>query len=155
MTQTLTLTRLEQRLLDEFQHDFPLTPRPYAALAERLDVGEREVIAGLTALHEAGAISRIGAVVRTGAVGASTLAAMAVPAERLASAAALVNSYDEVNHNYERAHRYNLWFVVTARDRERIDEILAEIGARSGYAVLDLPMTESYRLNLGFPLEWS
>ncbi len=143
---------LERALLNDFQRDFPLTPRPFAAFAERLGCAEDEVLEAYQRLQREGSVSRIGAVIRTGAVGASTLAAMAVPAERLAEVAELVSAYPEVNHNYEREHRLNLWFVVTAPSRARLSQVLAEIEGRSGHAVLDLPMLEAYFLDLGFDL---
>ncbi len=143
---------LERALLNDFQRDFPLTARPFAAIAERLGCAEHDVLEVYQRLQREGSVSRIGAVVRTGAVGASTLAAMAVPAERLAAIAELVGAYPEVNHNYEREHRLNLWFVVTAPNRDRVSQLLDEIESRSGLAVLDLPMLESYFLDLGFDL---
>ncbi|HSD96173.1 MAG TPA: hypothetical protein VLB06_03420, partial [Sulfuricaulis sp.] len=100
----------------------------------------------------AGAVSRVGAVVRPNTVGVSTLAAMAVPPERLESVAALVNGYTEVNHNYEREHRLNLWFVATAPDTERLQSTLDEIAARTGYEVLSFPLVEDYHIDLGFEL---
>ena len=145
---------LEKRLLDDFQRDFPLVSRPFAALAERLGASEAEVISGLRGLCEKGVISRVGAVFRPHVVGASTLAAMAVPAERLDEVADLVSSYFEVNHNYEREHRLNLWFVIVAPSAERVAEVLGEIAGRSGLTVLDLPMEAEYRIDLGFGLQW-
>ena len=117
-------------------------------------VGEAEVITGLEGLRERGAISRVGPVLRPQRVGASTLAAMAVPPERLEAVAELVNGYTEVNHNYEREHRFNLWFVATAPDEERLHAVLDEIEARTGCEVLDLPMVEDYHIDLGFKLQW-
>jgi DNA-binding Lrp family transcriptional regulator len=86
--------------------------------------------------------------------GWSTLAAMAVPPRRLEQVAELVSSYPEVNHNYEREHRLNLWFVVTGPDVQHVGSVLQAIEARSGLPVLDLPLVEAYRLDLGFPLQW-
>lgn len=143
---------LDRSLLNDFQRDFPLTPRPFASIAARLGVAEEAVLDAFRQLQHDGKVSRLGAVVRTGAVGASTLAAMAVPQIRLESVADLVSAYPEVNHNYERAHRINLWFVVTADSRARVAQILAEIEAETGLAVLDLPMLEAYFLDLGFDL---
>jgi siroheme decarboxylase len=149
------LDALDRRLLDDFQRDFPLHPRPFAELAQRLDVSEAEVLERLHRLQEQGAISRIGAVLAPHRAGWSTLAAMAVPAEELDEVAELVSSYPEVNHNYEREHQLNLWFVVTALSRERVELILQEIETRSGCPVLDLPLLEAFRLDLGFALSWS
>jgi len=151
----LLLDEVDRRLLNDFQRDFPLTARPYAAMAASLGVDEAEVIARLERLSSAGAVSRVGPVLRPQRVGASTLAAMAVPAERLAEVAELVNAFPEVNHNYEREHRFNLWFVLTAVDEECLAEVIEEIEIRTGIEVLDLPMLEEYHIDLGFPLQWT
>jgi siroheme decarboxylase len=143
---------IDRRLLDEFQRDFPLAPRPYALLAARLGLAEDEVIDRLTRLTATGHIGRVGAVFRPHRVGASTLAAMAVPPDRLAAVADLVGAYPEVNHNYGRDHRLNLWFVVTAPDADRVEAVIADIRQRTGLGVLNLPMEQDFRLDLGFPL---
>lgn len=155
MATTGALDSLDRRLLDEFQHGFPLSPRPFAEIARRLRTDEATVIERLRALVECGAVSRIGAVVAPHSIGWSTLAAMAVPPGRMDEVAALVGGFAEVNHNYEREHRLNLWFVVTGRDEDHVGGVLDEIGRRTGIAVIDLPMLEPYRLSLGFPLRWT
>jgi siroheme decarboxylase len=149
------LNELEKRLLNDFQDGFPLSPRPFAVMAERLGTSEQAVISALEGLQQDGLVSRVGPVFRPNRVGASTLAAMSVPPERLDAVAALVSSFPEVNHNYEREHEINLWFVATATDRERLAEVLSEIGRRTELEVLDLPMVEDYFINLGFPLQWT
>lgn len=149
------LTDIERRLLNDFQHDFPLSPTPYADIAQSLGVGEAEVLATLVRLKDAGAVSRVGAVVRPNTIGASTLAAMAVLPEDLERVAALVSDYAEVNHNYEREHRLNLWFVATAPDSTRLQQVLDKIAARSGYEVLSFPLIEDYHIDLGFELRWT
>jgi siroheme decarboxylase len=145
-------SELDRHLLNDFQHEFPLTPTPYADMARALGVSEDEVLARLAALQADGAVSRVGAVVRPNTVGVSTLAAMAVPAERLEEIAALVSGYTEVNHNYEREHRLNLWFVASALDGARLEAVLAGIAARSGIEVLSFPLVEDYHIDLGFDL---
>jgi DNA-binding Lrp family transcriptional regulator len=149
------LDALSRRLIDAFQSGFPLVPRPYAAIAEQLGVDEAAVLDRVRALKETGCLSRIGAVLPARRFGASTLAAMAVPPERLESVAALVGAYLEVNHNYEREHRFNLWFVVAAPSRERLDAVLTEIKERTGLDVLDLPLRDAFHIDLGFRLEWT
>jgi DNA-binding Lrp family transcriptional regulator len=83
---------LDFRLLNDFQRLFPLAAQPYAVLGEALGVDEAGVIEAFGRLRRAGALSRIGAVFRPGALGASTLAAMEVPAARLEAVAAVVSS---------------------------------------------------------------
>lgn len=142
----------EFRLLNEFQRDFPLCPAPFAELAARLGVGERVVLSGLEKLRREGKISRVGAVFAPKRIGASTLAAMAVPPEQLAAVAAAVNRFAEVNHNYEREHRYNLWFVVTAASEGRLQATLGAIEQAAGYPLLALPLVEEFHIDLGFSL---
>jgi DNA-binding Lrp family transcriptional regulator len=149
------LTDIERRLLNDFQHDFPLSPTPYADIAQSLGVSETEVLATFVRLKQQGTVSRVGAVVRPNTIGASTLAAMAVPPNELEHVAALVTGFSEVNHNYERGHRLNLWFVVTAPDSARLQQVLDEIAARSGYDVLSFPLLEDYHIDLGFELRWT
>jgi DNA-binding Lrp family transcriptional regulator len=144
---------LEHRLLNDFQRRFPLVPQPYAVLAEALGVDERAVLDAFARLREAGALSRIGAAFRPGAIGASTLAAMAVPAARLEAVAAIVSAFPGVNHNYEREHRLNLWFVAAAPGDAALGALLARIEALAGIAVVKLPLVEEYHIDLGFPLD--
>ncbi len=146
------LTPLELRLLNEYQRDLPLTATPFADMAEGLGVDEATVLRLLNKLQEQGVISRVGPVFRPKRVGVSTLAAMAVPEERLDMVAALVNGYGEVNHNYEREHEFNLWFVLTAPTREHLQQVLDEIAQRTGIAVMDLPLRRPFHIDLGFPL---
>ena len=143
----------EFRLLNDFQRDFPLCPAPFAELAARLGVGERSVLGGLEKLRREGKISRVGAVFAPKRIGASTLAAMAVPPAQLATVAAAVNRFPEVNHNYEREHRYNLWFVVTAASEGRLQATLGAIEKAAGYPLLSLPLLEEFHIDLGFPLQ--
>lgn len=149
------LSELDRHLLDRFQHDFPLEPRPFAAIARQLGVDEGRVLERLAYLKRFGALSRVGAVLRPNRVGASTLAAFAVPPERLEQVAAKVSARPEVNHNYEREHAYNLWFVITAADRAGVDRVLGELALETGLEPLDLPMLEDYFIDLGFSLRWA
>lgn len=143
---------LELRLLNDFQHDFPLTPAPFAVLADALGVSEDAVLATLTRLQAQGTVSRVGAVFRPRSIGASTLAALAVPEHDLERVANLVSAYPEVNHNYQREHHYNLWFVVTAPDELALQRVLHDIEERAGRRVLFLPLLEDYHIDLGFDL---
>jgi DNA-binding Lrp family transcriptional regulator len=146
------LTKLEKRLLNEFQRGFPLSHAPYADIACDLDVQEADVIACLRSLRDRGLLSRIGPVLAPKRIGTSTLAAMSVPEEALERIADLVNGFAEVNHNYEREHTINLWFVITTPNEIRLRQVLKEIETRAGYRVYNLPMLESYHIDLGFPL---
>ena len=148
----VTLTPLEKCLLNEYQRGFPVCAEPFAEIAAQQDVTEAQVIATLTSLQQRGLISRVGPVFAPQRAGASTLAALSVSGDRLPDVADMVSRYDEVNHNYEREHHYNLWFVVTAADEAGVRCVLEDIEMRTGLAVLDLPLEQSFYIDLGFPL---
>lgn len=149
------VTALERRLLDGYQDDLPLVSRPFAQIAAELGVTEDQVLASLDRLQQAGVVSRVGPVLRPHRVGVSTLAAMAVPPARLEAVAELVSALPEVNHNYAREHPFNLWFVVTASDREHLRTVLDAIAEGTGLEVMELPMVEAYFIDLGFKLQWT
>ncbi|MCW9030714.1 MAG: Lrp/AsnC family transcriptional regulator [Gammaproteobacteria bacterium] len=146
------LSALEKHLLNDFQHDFPLLSRPYKKIADKLGTTEELVIETLKQLQESGYVSRVGAVFRANSIGASTLAAMSIPEEELDAVAEMINEYSEVNHNYQREHHYNLWFVLTASDEHTLNAILDDIEHRSGHCVMYLPMLEDFHIDLGFDL---
>ena len=146
------LTALEKCLLNEYQRGFPLCSSPFQAIAEQQGVTEELVIETLTSLQQRGLISRIGPVFAPRRAGASTLAALSVPDNRLQGVADFVSGFSEVNHNYEREHSYNLWFVVTAADEEHVQQVLDTIQDSTGLPVLNLPLERSFYIDLGFPL---
>lgn len=147
------LDDIDRQLLDRYQRDLPLVAAPFASIAADLGIAEEDVITRLRRLREKGAVSRVGAVVKPNTVGVSTLAAMAVPPERLDEIAAIVSAQPEVNHNYEREHELNLWFVAVAKDEAALSAALSRIGRATGCAVIDLPLVEAYHIDLGFPLQ--
>lgn len=147
------LDPLELKLLNDYQKGFPLVPCPFAALAEELGIQELEVIAKLQSMQQRGLISRIGAVFRPNVIGVSALAALSVPPDRLDAVAAQVSALAEVNHNYEREHRFNLWFVVTASSAAHLHAVFQTLEGQCGCGpVLVLPLLEQFHIDLGFGL---
>ena len=143
---------LEFALLNDWQRDFPIVAQPFRRLGEGLNADEAAVLATLRRLNGRGAISRVGAVFAPRRVGASTLAALAAPADRLEQIATLVSAHVEVNHNYQREHDWNLWFVATAADGAALAAVLAAIEAETGCKVISLPLECEYHIDLGFDL---
>lgn len=142
----------DRRLLDEFQRDFPLVPRPFAVLGAALELTESDVIARLARLQAAGTVARVGGTVRPNTAGASTLAALAVPEARIEAVAAMVGGDPGVNHSYLREDDWNLWFVATAPDAAGLAASLARIEGQTGLRVLSLPLLRAFNIDLGFRL---
>jgi siroheme decarboxylase len=146
------VNNLEQRLLNEYQREFPLVSKPFAKIARELESDCESVLGYLENLQSCGKVSRIGPVFKPNQLGASTLAAMSVPAAQLTEVAQLVSDFPEVNHNYEREHAFNLWFVVVAADRHALQDVLDDIESVSSFEVISLPLVREYHIDLGFNL---
>ena len=140
---------LDRRIVDELQGGFPLCPRPFAEAAKRLGTSEQELISRLTSLLEARTLTRFGPLFDAERLGgAFSLCAMSVPRLDFERVAAQVNAHPEVAHNYERGHEYNLWFVLAAGSRARLDEVRRALERETGYPVMDLPREEEYFVGL-------
>ena len=143
------MDELERAIVNRLQGGFPLSERPFADAARELGTDEAKLIAKLKAMLEAGALTRFGPMYDAERLGgAFTLCAMSVPAADFERVAALVNAHPEVAHNYERAHRYNMWFVIAAASRAQIAPLIAAIEAETGYPVLNLPREQEYFIEL-------
>ena len=145
-------TDLRFALLNDWQRDFPLVAEPFAEIGERCGASENAVIAGYRQLLRDGSISRIGGAWGAGAGGAALLCAFAVPAQQLEAVAACVSAHPGVNHNYEREHHHNLWFVITGRDAAAVGRAVDALEAQTGCRGLRLRMRRAYRIDLGFDL---
>ncbi len=139
------------RLLDGWQRGFPLVSRPYALLGERVGQDQDVVLARFRGWQREGVVSRIGPVLHQSCF-ASALVGMHVSADRLDEVAAYVSRLEQVNHNYEREHLLNLWFVAACRTPGALARLLAGIGQDTGCEPLALPMEAEYHIDLGFSL---
>jgi len=149
------LSSLHKQLLNNFQQDLPLSVTPYQDVADSLGVTESEVLAAFKELQDQQFIARIGSVIAPNLIGVSSLIAMSVPENKLQKIADIINQYPEVNHNYERDNRFNLWFVLIAKDSESLQEIMTDMELQTGYKMLYLPLLADYFINLGFELDFN
>jgi len=138
--------------LNRIQSDFPITSRPYLAIAQELDLEEDEVIKRLTRLKGEGIIRRIGGNFVPNRLGfVSTLCAARVPQEKIVQFSETVNEYPGVTHNYRRDHEYNIWFTFIAESMEQIEAYLKEIASETGVSdILNLPATKVYKVKAHF-----
>jgi len=145
---------MDRQILQILQDEFPLVPAPFQAVADRLGLGEAEVLDRVRKLKEAGVIRRIGATFNSRALGfVSTLCAARVPAERLASFTAVVNASPFVTHNYRRDHEYNVWFTVIAPSAAARENFLREVKEQTGVTdILDLPAVRTFKIDARFAM---
>ena len=125
--------------------------RPFARLAEKLSTDEKTVLTETEALKKAGVIRRIGALIDYRALGlVSTLVAAAVREDKLEVVAAAVSGLEGVSHNYQRQHKYNLWFTLQAESERDIESILSGLSADFGVQFHSLPVERIFKLDVRF-----
>ena len=75
------------------------------------------------------------------------------PTEWLAIEQTRVNGFAEVAHNYLREHNYNIWFTLISPSREDERATLADITARTGIPILNLPATRLFKIRVDFRMQ--
>jgi DNA-binding Lrp family transcriptional regulator len=139
-------------IVNGLQGEFPLTSRPFRDAGRELGLTEDELIEGVRDLTDSGVLSRFGPLWNAEQLGGAVcLAAMEVPRQRFEEVAETVNAHPEIAHNYERAHPLNMWFVVSADDPRKIQQVIAVIEQETGLAVRAMPKSREFFV--GFKVE--
>jgi siroheme decarboxylase len=140
---------LDRAIVNRLQGGFPLCERPFAEAAREFQVDEEVLISRIEQLLANGTLTRFGPLFDAERLGgAFTLCAMRVPADDFERVAAQVNAHPEVAHNYEREHRFNMWFVLATSSPEDIDRTIRALEVETGYPVLNLPRLDEYYIGL-------
>lgn len=148
------LDELDRKILAAVQESFPVVARPFQALGESMGIDEAEAIRRVKRLKEIGLIRRLGPILDLGRIGRrGVLVALKTDEVRADEASRIINSYEEISHNYLRPDEsgYNLWFTISA-PQERIDEILAEIRSKTGLSQLILPTRRIFKIGVKFDI---
>lgn len=104
---------LDRDILNEIQWTFPLVPRPFDVMAEKFGVSSKIIKERLILLKESGILRQLSAIFDTRKLGyTSSLVAMEISSDKLESVANMINRHPGVSHNYERDHKFNLWFTI-------------------------------------------
>ncbi len=141
---------MEKELLFSIQNDFPLQPRPFETLAKRLHSDEETVLDTLRHLKEEGIIRQTSAIFDTKKLGyTSSLVAFRVDPKRIEEAAEVINAHPGVSHNYERTHRFNLWFTLAVPPESSLglEGTIRELARRArAEAVITLPTIRMFKI---------
>ncbi|HEX2017157.1 MAG TPA: Lrp/AsnC family transcriptional regulator [Solirubrobacteraceae bacterium] len=147
----------DRRLLDLMQGQFPLDPRPYAAVADLAQITEQEAIERVRRLLADRIIRQVTPIYDTRALGyGSMLVAAKVDPEHPWRAAKIINSHPGVSHNYLRNHDFNMWFTIAVEPDSRLGldgtlKLLAElVGAAS---VRQLPTLKLFKIRMDLQME--
>lgn len=123
----------DQQLLNRIQSDFPLVSRPYAALADSLDIDEGGVIERVGRLRAEHIIRQISGIFDTRALGyKSSLVATRLAPDSLNRGAQVINEHPGVTHNYERNHEFNLWYTIAVPPTSDLEATVQRLHELSG-----------------------
>ena len=143
------MDELDRRIVNTLQGGFPLCSQPFEEAAAQIGISGEELLSRLNKLLDDKTLTRFGPLYDAERLGgAFSLCAMSVPAADFERVAALVNAHPEVAHNYEREHRFNMWFVLAAAQPQRLPEVISLIEKETGYPVMNLPREEEFFVEL-------
>ena len=141
MSDAAPIDAVDRRIIAETQGGLPLTPQPYAAVAESLGLKAAEVERRLRRMLAAGVVRRIGAVPNHYALGyrANGMSVWDVADDAVGRLGRRVGALSFVTHCYRRprhppAWPYNLFAMVHGADRDEVAGKVAEIAELLGAA---------------------
>ena len=141
----------DRKIINHLQDNFPVCERPFAVLAEQLNMEEKELLKRVQSLLDDGTLSRFGPMYNIEMLGGVyCLVAMCIPEHDLDQVIKKINTYPEVAHNYEREHEFNVWFVLAAENKLQLKNILEDIEKETGYPTYDMPKLDEYCVGLKF-----
>ena len=143
------MDELDRRIVNTLQGGFPLCSQPFEEAAAQLGISEQTLVDRVKDLLNHKVLTRFGPLYDAERLGgAFSLCAMSVPDADFERVAALVNAHPEVAHNYERDHRFNMWFVLATSNKEKISSVISRIEGETGYPVMNLPREEEFFVEL-------
>ena len=143
---------MRDEILSQIQKNFPLTKRPFLAIAENLGISENEVIEILKNEKETKIIRQISAIFDTKKLGfESSLIAFKVDAKDIDNAVEIINAHPGVSHNYERDHDFNIWFTLAIAPDSKLGlkrsvEILANLTDAKDFVIL--PTLKMFKISV-------
>lgn len=145
------LSDIDRDILNQLQGDFPISSMPFAESAAHLGIEESQLLARIENLIRENIVTRFGPMYQIEKLGgAFTLAAMKVPEAQFDRVTAQVNAFQEVAHNYQRDHAFNMWFVLATDSPAKIAETITRIEAATGLKVFNMPKEKEYFIGARF-----
>ena len=133
---------MKDEILYRIQKSFPLVKRPFEEIAKELNISENEVIEILQKEKENKIIRQTSAIFDTKKLGyTSSLVAFEIAQDDIDEAVIILNSHPGISHNYERNHKYNIWFTlaIAPNSKSTLEDtiaILAKLTNAKDYIIL-------------------
>lgn len=139
------MDEIDRKIINTLQGDLPVCERPYEEAAQRIGIGEEELLARIRNLLDTRVLTRVGPLFQIERMGgAFTLAALSAPKEQFDDIAAKVNALPQIAHNYERTHVLNMWFVIATETPDEIARVIDRIEQDTGCKVYNFPKSREF-----------
>lgn len=141
-----------RKIINSLQGGFPISSAPFLKISKQLNINEDYLIKQIKLLLDSKILTRFGPMFDAQKIGGNfTLAALSVPKNRFDKVSDIVNSFNQVAHNYQRAHKLNMWFVVASDKEEDIQNTLVSIEKKTNLKIYNFP--KIYEFYIGLYLE--
>ena len=133
---------MTKEILLRVQKNFPLIAKPFEAIAKELNIEEQKVISIIQEQKNQKIIRQTSAIFDTKSLGyKSSLVAFEIDEDKIDKAVEIINSHSGVSHNYERNHKFNIWFTMAVSPKSELGldktiEILAKLTDANAFIML-------------------
>ncbi len=133
---------MTEEILLRIQKNFPLVAKPFEAIANELNTTQDEVIKIIQEQKEKSIIRQTSAIFDTKSLGyKSSLVAFEIDEDKIDNAVEIINAHPGISHNYERNHKFNIWFTCAVSPQSIIGledtiKILAKLTDANDYIIL-------------------
>ncbi|MCF7971073.1 MAG: AsnC family transcriptional regulator [Methylococcaceae bacterium] len=118
---------IDLQLIVAVQQGLPIASRPYALIAEQLDLDEAEVIERLSKLKQQGLIKRLGVIVKHRRLGyqSNAMVVFNIPDALVKQMGQQISQFQFINLCYQRPRHgeqwpYNLFCMIHGKSREKV-----------------------------------
>jgi len=143
---------MTKKILLRIQKNFPLNHRPFKVIADEFGISEKEVIGIIQEQKEKKIIRQTSAIFDTKSLGyKSSLVAFEIDEDKIDKAVEIINAHPGVSHNYERNHKFNIWFTLAVAPDTKIGldksiEILAKLTKANNF--IALPTLKLFKISV-------
>ena len=143
---------MTKEILLRIQKNFPLVAKPFKEIAKELNTNEDNIIKIIQEQKDEKIIRQTSAIFDTKSLGyKSSLVAFEIDKDKINSAVKILNSHPGISHNYERNHKFNIWFTMACSPTSKLGldktiEILVEL--TNANASIMLPTLKLFKISV-------
>jgi DNA-binding Lrp family transcriptional regulator len=130
------LTKLDRAIIRLLAQDIPLTDKPFAVLAQRLGIEEKDLLSRIRSYKKRGLMRKFSAALNHRKVGFryNAMVVWNIPSKFIEKAGNIMASFPEVTHCYQRIKisdwNYSLYSMIHGKTKKECLEIVRRISKK-------------------------